>query len=103
MHEIYEPLDEGIAETVHLLRNNGFDTFSSCDGGLGHTFSMPTIRIACETDQLARVRTSLAAVLSDFGYSGYHIKLYYPYQSGPHPWGNENQSFVEVEFWNPKE
>lgn len=37
-------LDRGIAEAVHILRDGGVETFESCEGGPGHTYSEPTIR-----------------------------------------------------------
>jgi hypothetical protein len=36
-------LDDGIRETVFLLRNAGYKTFISCEGGRGHAFHEPTI------------------------------------------------------------
>lgn len=38
------PLDSGIESYVHLLINAGVETFESCEGGIGHAFSKPTIR-----------------------------------------------------------
>lgn len=40
------PLDEGIAEAVHILREFGIETIESCEGGVGHPFYEPTIRVA---------------------------------------------------------
>ena len=36
-------LDEGIRDTVLLLRQGGFKTFTSCEGGRGHSFQHETI------------------------------------------------------------
>lgn len=38
------PLDEGIADAVNLLVQNGIETFESCEGGVGHAYPVPTIR-----------------------------------------------------------
>lgn len=38
------PLDEGIAEAVHILRGAGIETYESCEGGAGHVFPEPTVR-----------------------------------------------------------
>lgn len=38
------PLDAGIVEAVHILRAAGVETFESCEGGSGHSFSEPTVR-----------------------------------------------------------
>ncbi len=37
-------LDPGIAPFVEILRNNGIETFESCEGGNGHSYPEPTIR-----------------------------------------------------------
>lgn len=37
-------LDEGIRDTVLLLRQYGIETFESCEGGSGHAFPEPTVR-----------------------------------------------------------
>lgn len=38
-------IDEGIREFVLLLWGNGFDTWSSCQGGEGHQSIRPTVTI----------------------------------------------------------
>jgi hypothetical protein len=38
------PLDEGIREIVITLLANGIETFESCEGGAGHSFTEPTVR-----------------------------------------------------------
>jgi hypothetical protein len=42
--ELDMPLDVGIAEAVHILRESGIETSESCEGGPGHVFAEPTIR-----------------------------------------------------------
>lgn len=44
--ELDMPLDDGIANAVHILREAGIETVESCDGGEGHPFPEPTVRIA---------------------------------------------------------
>ena len=39
-------IEPNIAPVVKELRDVGLDTFTSCDGGDGHAFKMPTIRIS---------------------------------------------------------
>lgn len=41
--ELDMPLDEGIAEAVHLLRKEGIETIQSCEGGEGHVHAEPAI------------------------------------------------------------
>ena len=38
------PIDDGIMPAVHIMWDNGFDTFESCEGGEGHAYFEPTIR-----------------------------------------------------------
>ena len=38
-------LDPGIKKAVDLLLANGIETFESCEGGDGHAFTEPTIRL----------------------------------------------------------
>jgi hypothetical protein len=42
-------LDDGIALHVTALRAAGVETFESCQGGLGHAFSEPTVRFHGDT------------------------------------------------------
>ena len=37
-------LDAGIGPLVNILRDNGIETYESCQGGEGHCFAEPTIR-----------------------------------------------------------
>ncbi|HXI15942.1 MAG TPA: hypothetical protein VNM48_06190 [Chloroflexota bacterium] len=37
-------LDPGIQRVVEVLRAAGLDTFESCQGGAGHTYSEPAVR-----------------------------------------------------------
>jgi hypothetical protein len=36
-------LDEGVRDTVLLLNEGGFQTFTSCEGGRGHAFQHESI------------------------------------------------------------
>jgi hypothetical protein len=38
------PLEPGIAEAVLVLQDGGIETFESCQGGIGHSYSEPTVR-----------------------------------------------------------
>ncbi len=37
------PLDKGIKKYVEILRENGIETYESCEGGEGHAYLEPTI------------------------------------------------------------
>lgn len=39
------PLDLGIARAVKTLRDAGLHTVESCEGGVGHAFADPTVKI----------------------------------------------------------
>lgn len=94
------PLDEGIADLVFLLRENGFNTFTSCQGGEGHAFDSPTIRIdPLHRSGMEAEAGRLAAVLSAAGYAGYYIKICRSYQQEATPWGEPLCDFIELEFW----
>ena len=100
MNDIYSPLDPGIADVVMLLRSNGFDTFSSCEGGEGHDFSMPTIRINPNLDKyMDEEEIALSKILASADYGGYYIKLCHAYQNDVRPWDAGHQHFIEIEFW----
>src|ERR1035437_3832383 len=43
-------LDEGICDAVLLLREAGFMTFTSCEGGWGHSFRHETIGLDLDSD-----------------------------------------------------
>lgn len=43
-------LDDGIRDTVVLLWKAGFKTFTSCEGGKGHSFRHETIGLELEGD-----------------------------------------------------
>jgi hypothetical protein len=43
-HEL-SGLDAGIAPHVAVLRAAGVETFESCEGGSGHAFPEPTVRV----------------------------------------------------------
>ena len=36
-------IDKGIVKAVHILRENGINTFESCEGGAGHSYKEPTV------------------------------------------------------------
>jgi hypothetical protein len=48
-------LDPGIAPFVLALREQGVETFESCQGGRGHAFRKPTIRFAGQREEGFRV------------------------------------------------
>ena len=101
MYQIEGTLDAGIAPVVELLRRKGFNTFASCQGGPGHAFERPTVRI--EPDNLYQMLSEvgeIALVLSEADYCGYSIKQVNAFQDEATPWiGQPGLNYIEVEFW----
>ena len=55
---LYECLDPSIRELVRLVRENGFDTHESCQGGPKHAYTSPTIivrRFQDNTDEICKL------------------------------------------------
>lgn len=96
---IENELDPGIADVVIYLWQGGFDTFSSCQGGPGHAFHWPTIRINSGSLDLDTLENRVAGWLIKGRYSGFYIKRVNAYQNEEKPWLPDRQSFIEVEFW----
>jgi hypothetical protein len=46
MRTKYDPsLDAGIYDAVEVLRESDVETFESCEGGSGHAYPEPTVRL----------------------------------------------------------
>ena len=41
--KIFPPPDPGIYEAVEILQGAGVETYESCQGGVGHSYSEPTV------------------------------------------------------------
>jgi hypothetical protein len=50
LEKIYQDVDPGIRPIVKLLNEAGFETFTSCQGGEGHSFFRPTVGIFVHGD-----------------------------------------------------
>lgn len=75
---IYDELDPKIAPVVSLLREHGFPTISSCDGGDGHAMDMPTVIIRNKDvgDSAVGIMGYTYAIwelLDRFGYYGFEV------------------------------
>jgi hypothetical protein len=101
IYPINGPLDTNIAPVVYLLREQGFNTFTSCDGGEGHAFRYPTVRIAPDGSILSAesLAARTALFLLEAGYKGFFVKAVYSYGGSVEIGGKIMDSFVEVEFW----
>lgn len=78
-------LDDGIRETVLLLRKAGYKTFTSCEGGKGHAFQEPTIGLRVKGDYFT-FRDRLVKFLHSEGRRFFEIILVSSYHQ-KHPKG----------------
>ena len=56
------PLDKGIKKYVEILRENGIETYESCEGGDGHAYLEPTI---CFYGEIAEGYRALAIAIEN--------------------------------------
>lgn len=78
-------LDDGIRETVLLLRKAGYKTFTSCEGGRGHAFREPTIGLKVQGDYF-EFRDRLVKFLRSHGRRFFEVLLVSSYHQN-HPQG----------------
>ena len=64
--------DEGIRDTVTLLNKGGFRTFTSCEGGRGHSFQHATIGIELD-DGFPAFKRRLVKFLRSQGMASFSI------------------------------
>ena len=82
-------LDDGIRDTVVLLWKAGFKTFTSCEGGRGHSFQHETIGLELEGDY-PRFQKRFVRFLRSHGMGNFTISLVTDY----HPDHPEGKSCV---------
>lgn len=94
--ELEAVLDPWIKPLVLFLREYGFQTFASCDGGTGHAFSFPTVRLWKSPGRsLEATRKELVHVLRRRKIEvGFSTSCHYQ-----HGGGLPSQAFVQIEFW----
>ncbi len=96
-------LDPGIQETVMRLRNAGFETSGSCQGGSGHAFDRPTVQVCRgegETlhETCLRLRAWCMVELRPWRETkggAFTVSIHYLCQADR----VMPESFVQVEFW----
>lgn len=74
-------LDPGIRDTVLLLWKAGFKTFTSCDGGKGHSFRHATIGLELDGDYRS-LQTKLVKFLRSQRMENFTISLVTDYPAG---------------------
>lgn len=103
MIDITGTIDPKIKSLVLLLRNKKVNTFASCQGGEGHEFTRPTIRVdlsgVIDSEIVQDECERIAEIMSQAGYSGFYVKKVdgYPHTSGVQ---SVDQSYIEIEFWS---
>ncbi len=85
-------LDDGIRDTVVLLWEAGFKTFTSCEGGRGHSFRNETIGLHLD-EGFTAFRKRLVKFLRSQGMGVFSISLKTDY----HPDYPEGKSMVYLE------
>lgn len=88
---VYGTVDPGIAHEVDVLRRAGFCTFSSCEGGPGHAFDCPVVRL-WPTWRLSCI-DAVADALRCAGYDSFILK-----DCRQHNDAGMWCRFIEVEF-----
>jgi len=81
--------DDQIAPIVHDLMVGDIKTFASCEGGPGHSFTSPIVRV-----DASHTRDKIHRVLQKAGYDGYNINGQWITEHG-----KLRLRFWEVEFW----
>ena len=103
MNDIIGDLDPKIEPWVLYLRNRGFDTVSSCQGGRHseHATLLPEVLILPDTDRGIEFQSDqLAAAVLDNGGDGFTVRIYQDtmYQRSTVPWRDEPVKIL-LEFW----
>jgi len=74
-------LDHGICDAVVLLQEGGFRTFTSCEGGRGHSFQHATIGLELEGSYTS-FHKKLVRFLRSHGMENFTISLVTDYPKG---------------------
>jgi len=74
-------LDPGIRNTVLLLQKNGFQTFTSCEGGRGHAFQIGTIGLELD-EPYSTFQKRLVKFLRSHGIENFTLSLMTDYPEG---------------------
>ena len=74
----YRRLDPGIRRIVEILKENGIESFESCEGGPGHAYFEPTV---CFYGQQSEGFKALAIALQN-GLRVSELRRYYSVEDG---------------------
>ena len=93
--EHQKQIDKGISWLVGTLEEYKIPMFSSCQGGEGHAFEMPTIRLYQFKEDGYKTIKTLQHILEYEGYRDYNIKQIYDFFGD----GSKEYTVVyEIEF-----
>lgn len=71
---LYDDIDPGIRALVHLLRDHGWNTTYSCQGGEGHAEKCPTIEIDLQKlDDVEPLAIFLTSHEKEHGFRSFQI------------------------------
>ena len=74
MNNLYADLDPGIRDVVRLLRDHGWNTTCSCQGGVGHSYQHPSVEIDLSSlDDVERLALFLVEHEKEHGHRTFHI------------------------------
>ncbi len=95
----YFAIDDKIVGLVKFLNAKGFKTIGSCQGGPGHAFSLPTVRIK-KLSELENI-VGISGTLTNMGVHGFSVKTVNMYQKEPYQ--PLPESYIEIELWNAED
>jgi len=86
------PLESGIATAVIALNEAGIETFTSCEGGPGHAFPEPTVRLYGSVETAERAMT----IVAQAGLPLHEVRFTRGYVDGEE---SPDGPFWELVFW----
>jgi hypothetical protein len=95
----WDELDPGIRDVVRYLRDLGFDTHYSCEGGKGHMCQYPMVALLAHTETLESLRRRAVSALLRGGYRDFRSTIRFSHGATDRPysgWGGGLE--VAIEF-----
>ena len=95
----WDEMDPGIRDVVRYLRDLGFDTHYSCEGGKGHMCEYPLVALLAHTETLESLRRRAVSALLRGGYRDFRSTIRFSHGATDRPysgWGGGLE--VAIEF-----
>ena len=70
-------VDSEIKPIVELLNSNGYETFTSCQGGEGHSFNKPTVGVLFKGDYFEFKKKFVEFLKPNFSHFSLNLRTYY--------------------------